>query len=188
MDTEIDICFPKSWSRKWGMSQEDTRGQNSFSFNYFYSGYIIQQLFKFHFEKLNPPEIPACHFWWDLLSSPLYIYKVFYLSADRESRRGEQCSRSLLKDIIGYQLSASKMEEEEMLCKECGRIIWVLITKQIAGEVFDLFSSWCTCVPRPALGKIGVICSCMASLRWACRLIATSTWQVSFGELCSLWL
>jgi len=86
------------------MSQEDTRGQDSFSFNYFYSDYIIQKLFKFHFEKLNPPEIPSCHFWWDLLSSPLYVYKIFYLSADRYSRRGEQRCPSLLKDVIGLQL------------------------------------------------------------------------------------
>lgn len=170
MDTEIDICFPKFWSRKWGMSQEDTRGQNSFSFNYFYSGYIIQQLFKFHFEMLDPPEIPAWHFWWDLLSSPLYIYKIFYLSADRERRHGEQCSHSLLKDIIGQQVSDSKIEEAETPQKMWPNNMRVLITKQIAREVSNCSSSWHTQAPRPALGKSSGSHSYMASFRWLWRL------------------
>lgn len=150
MDTEIDICFPKSWSRKWGMSQEDTRGQNSFSFNYFYSGYIIQQLLKFHFEMLDPPEIPACNFWWDLLSSALHIYKILYLSAGRERRHSEQCSHSLMQHIIGHQTSDSEIEEAETLQKMWPNNVRVLIPKHTAREVPQ-----CPCsgAHRHTLGK-----------------------------------
>lgn len=61
----------------------------------------------------------------------------------------------------------------------------VLISKQIAGRVFNHFSSWCTCVLGPALEEISAISSRMESFEWVSRLTTASRWQLSLRELCS---
>lgn len=135
MDTEIDICFPNPEVENEAWVRRIQEGRTHFLLITFIQ--VISSSSCSSFILRSWILLKSQHVIFDGTCSPLlYTYiRGFYLSAVRESRRGEQCSHSLSKDIIDHQVSPSKTGEEETLCKKWNQIIWEL--SQVGAHVYQ---------------------------------------------------